>query len=141
MADAALLTQLRTVDLFADLSDKQLKAVADRGQVSQHPAGSVLAEQGSSGVAFHLLLSGSASVSVGGVERGSMTTGSHFGEVALIDGEPRSATVTIGPEGATTFSLTSWKFRPLLEEYPEIPLALLKVLCARLRRAEAAADG
>jgi CRP-like cAMP-binding protein len=140
MADDELLGQLRKVDLFAGLSDKDLKAVAERGAVTTHPAGAVLAEQDSSGVGFHLILTGSAEVEVRGESRGSMGPGAHFGEIALIDGEPRSATVRIGPDGATTFSLTAWKFKPLLEQYPEIPMAMLKVLCARLRRAEAALD-
>jgi CRP/FNR family transcriptional regulator, cyclic AMP receptor protein len=140
MANEELLGQLRKVDLFADLSDKDLKVVADRGSVIDHAAGAVLTEQDKSGVGFHLILSGSADVEVRGEPRGSMGPGAYFGEVALIDGEPRSATVRVGGDGAQTFSLTAWSFKPLLTEYPEIPLALLKVLCARLRKAEAALD-
>jgi CRP/FNR family cyclic AMP-dependent transcriptional regulator len=135
-----LLKRLRSVDLFAGLSDRELRAVADSGAVNEHPAGSVLSEQGTSGVGFHLILRGGAEVEVHGKSAGSLGSGAHFGEIALIDGQPRSATVTIGPDGATTFSLTSWRFKPLLEKYPEIPLALLKVFCARLRKVESAAD-
>ena len=130
MSSDEVVAQLRAIDFFSALSDKDLRRVADRGSVHEHPAGSVLAEQDKSGVGFHLILTGTAQVEVGG----------GFGEISLIDGSPRSATVRVGPEGATTFALTSWKFAPLLQEYPEITLALLKTLCARLRRTEALLD-
>ncbi|MFZ0323815.1 MAG: cyclic nucleotide-binding domain-containing protein [Actinomycetes bacterium] len=140
MGNDELFAQLRAVDLFADLKDSYLRDIADRGSVVQHPAGSLLAEQGRSGVGFHLLLSGTADVEVGGQSRGTMKAGDHFGEISLIDGQPRSADVRVGAEGATTFALTSWNFTPLLDEHPEISRALLKGLCARLRNAEALLD-
>jgi len=140
MSSDEVVAQLRAIDFFSALSDKDLRRVADRGSVHEHPAGSVLAEQDKSGVGFHLILTGTAQVEVGGQTRASLKVGDHFGEISLIDGSPRSATVRVGPEGATTFALTSWKFAPLLQEYPEITLALLKTLCARLRRTEALLD-
>jgi CRP/FNR family cyclic AMP-dependent transcriptional regulator len=140
MSNEELIPQLRAVDLFSDLSDKALAGIANLGSVGDHPGGSVLAEQDHTGVGFHLLLSGDAEVSVNGEPRGTMKAGDHFGEVALIDGWPRSATVVVGPAGARTFSLTSWKFSPLLDQHPEITRSLLKSMCARLRKAEALLD-
>lgn len=137
MSNDELVPQLRAVALFSGLSDKELKALAALGSVGDHPAGSVLAEQGRTGVGFHLLLSGEATVTVNGDERGVMKAGDHFGEVALIDGEARSATVTVCPGGARTFSLTSWKFAPLLEQHPKITMELLKAMCGMLRRTQA----
>jgi len=67
-------------------------------------------------------------------------SGQGFGEISLIDGEPRSATVRAGAEGLQTFALSAWEFRPLLEENPTVAVELLKTLSARLRAAEAALD-
>jgi CRP/FNR family transcriptional regulator, cyclic AMP receptor protein len=140
MSNQELVPQLRAVDLFSGLSDKALAGIAELGALSDHPAGSVLAEQDRSGVGFHLLLSGTADVTVNGESRGTLKPGDHFGEIALIDGEPRSASVVVGPDGARTFSLTSWKFAPLLDQHPEMTRSLLTSMCARLRRAEALLD-
>jgi CRP-like cAMP-binding protein len=140
MSNDELVAQLRAVDMFSTLSDKQLRQIAALGAVSDHPAGSVLSEQGRTGVGFHLMLSGTAQIEVGGQVRATIKAGDHFGEIALIDGEPRSATVRVGPDGARTFGLTSWKFGPLLDQHPEITLSLLKTLCGRLRRVEALLD-
>jgi CRP-like cAMP-binding protein len=140
MSNDELVPRLRAVALFSGLSDKELKALADLGSVGDHPAGSVLAEQGRSGVGFHLLLSGNAAVTVNGEQRPPMKPGDYFGEVALIDGEPRSASVVVGPEGARTFSLTSWKFAPLLDQHPDITKQLLKAMCGMLRRTQALLD-
>ena len=54
----------------------------------------------------------------------------------MIDGQPRSATVHAETE-MTTISIPSWSFHPVLEEEAEVAKVLLKVLCARLRAAEA----
>jgi CRP/FNR family transcriptional regulator, cyclic AMP receptor protein len=140
MSNDEVVGLLRAIDFFAGLSDKDLKRIAETGSVHEHPAGSVLAEHGKTGVGFHLVLTGSAEVEVPGKGTFPMNRGAHFGEISLIDGAPRSATVRVGPEGATTFALTSWKFNPLLEKHPEIPMALLKSLCGRLRHAERLLD-
>jgi CRP/FNR family transcriptional regulator, cyclic AMP receptor protein len=140
MSNDEVVGLLRAIDFFGGLSDKDLKRIAETGSVHDHPAGSVLAEHGKSGVGFHLILSGTAEVEVPGKGSFPLARGAHFGEISLIDGAPRSATVRVGPDGAQTFALTSWKFNPLLERHPEISMALLKSLCGRLRDAERLLD-
>jgi len=63
----------------------------------------------------------------------------YFGEISLIDGKPRSATVRAESD-LTTASLVTWNFRPLLDEVPGLAQALLLVLCERLRAVEQAAS-
>lgn len=138
MADEKeLAARLKTVPLFAELNDKQLKAVASAGKIVEFPSGKEVTREGEAGVGFHLILSGAADVSVGGSARGTLGEGDYFGEISLIDGMPRSATVTI-TEPTQSFSIVSWDFSRLLDANPEMMKVLLVELCRRLRATEAA---
>jgi CRP/FNR family cyclic AMP-dependent transcriptional regulator len=113
-----------------------LDKVAAKTRTVEHASGKEIASQGQSGLGFHLLISGTADVLVNGTVARHMEAGDYFGEISLIDGKPRSATVvTTSP--ATTLSLAAWDFTPLLDEEPELTKALLLATCKRLRDAEA----
>jgi CRP-like cAMP-binding protein len=71
-------------------------------------------------------------VAIGSSQRPSLGPGDYFGEISLIDGKPRTATVTATTD-LTTVSLSAWTFRSVLETEPEVAQALLQVLCARIR--------
>jgi CRP/FNR family cyclic AMP-dependent transcriptional regulator len=133
---ASAAESLRHVDLFAGLSQRALDKVAAKTRTVEHAEGKEIATQGQSGLGFHLILEGTADVLVNGAVARSMSAGNYFGDISLIDGKPRSATiVTTSP--VTTLSIVSWDFTPLLDEEPELTKALLLVMCARLRDAEA----
>jgi CRP/FNR family transcriptional regulator, cyclic AMP receptor protein len=134
-ADTATVNALRATDLFSSLSRRSLAAVADCAKVVSHPAGKQLVTEGMSGVGFHLIVDGTASIVVGGKRRGKIGPGQYFGEMSMIDGGPRSATITADTP-VTTIFLSAWNFRPLLKSEPEIARALLLVMCARLRAAD-----
>ena len=136
--DIELAARLKAVPLFAELNDKQLKAVISAGKVVEFPEGREVTREGEAGVGLHLILSGGADVSVGGAEKASLGAGDYFGEMSLIDGKPRSATVTV-TEPTSTFSIASWNFSHLLDANPEMMKVLLVELCRRLRATEAAA--
>lgn len=131
---------LAEVDLFRGLQPKMLRRIADSGKIVDFAPGHEVTTSGSHGVAFHLVTAGEAEVEVGGQPRATLHRGQAFGEISLIDGEPRSATVRAGAEGLQTFAISAWEFRPLLEENPTVAVALLKTLATRLRAAEAALD-
>lgn len=135
MAEQEMLEKLRGVPLFAGLSDKELKDVLGRAREVSHSGGGSLTEEGSSGVGFHLILEGTATVTQGDEVRRTLGPGDYFGEISLIDGKPRSATVT--PDGdLRTLSLAAWNFAPLLERHPSMARAMLLGLCGHLRSAE-----
>jgi CRP-like cAMP-binding protein len=136
MANEEVVDLLSSVELFRGLSKRQLRALADRGRIVSHEAGTLVTEEGGVAVGFHLLLNGTASVLLGGTKKRSLKTGDYFGEISLVDGQPRSASVESG-EGLRTFCLTAWEFKPLLEEQPHLAAELLVAMCARLREAEA----
>lgn len=147
MSDAVIVKTLSETDLFSGLPDKVIRRIAAEGRAVEFDAGTPVTEEGSNvkgwasfspnGVCFYVILEGSADVEVHGEHRVTLGAGQYFGETALIDGQPRSATVNAGPEGMKAFALTAFDFAPILEQNPPVALALLKVLAARLRAAEA----
>jgi len=127
---------LASVPLFEGLAKKELASILDAAKDMHVPAGKPIVEQGQSGgVGFHLILEGRCKVVVHGEEVASLGRGDYFGEMSLIDGGPRSATV-VPDSDVRTLSLTSWTFLPLLDENPSISRKLLIEMSRRLRAAE-----
>jgi CRP-like cAMP-binding protein len=91
--------------------------------------------EGSGAAAFFLIDSGEATVSQKGVVLRTMGPGDHFGEIALIDGGPRTATVTAATD-LVCYGLTFWEFRPLIERNGTIAWKILQELAKRLRVVE-----
>jgi CRP/FNR family cyclic AMP-dependent transcriptional regulator len=133
--DPATVQALGSTDLFSKLSRRSLATVAAGARVINHPAGQQLVTEGEEGVGFHLIVEGTVSVVIGGKPRAQMGPGQYFGEMSMIDGGPRSATITTETP-VTMIYLSAWNFRPILEAEPEIARVLLVVMCARLRAAE-----
>jgi CRP/FNR family cyclic AMP-dependent transcriptional regulator len=133
--DPAIVEALGSTDLFSSLDRRALNKVANSMKTSHHDAGKDLTQQGKEGIAFHLILDGTATVTVDGHGTHKIGKGDYFGEISMIDGEPRSATVTVDTP-MTTAALTAWEFRPLLDEEPSIAKGLLLAMCQRLRRSE-----
>ena len=140
MADDVITAALGSSELFKDLPAKQLKAIAKAGRVMTFPPGAELVfENDAAAGRFFLILEGTAEVTVQGESRATLGPGAAVGELALLDGGPRSATVTAVSE-LRTFSLASWNFRPFLRE-PDVLSAVIGMLCRRLRAADASANG
>lgn len=123
---------LKKVDLFDELSDAELRKVAQIAKSVEFPADEAITEQGTPGGRFHVIESGTAKVVAGGRARATLGPGDYFGELSLIDGQPRSATV-VALEPLRTWSIAEWNFRPLLKTQGTISYKLLVKLCARVR--------
>lgn len=128
---------LAEVPLFAGLSRRHLGKIAGVASTKRFAAGGALVRKGERADAFYVILDGRVRVEVPGrgIELGS---GDFFGEMALIDGEPRSASVVALSELYVLMILRS-KFLKLLESEPKIALAILATLTRRLRDVQAAA--
>lgn len=127
---------LAKIDLFEGLSKDTLSGLIERGTTLKVPAGSHVVEQGAHDAGLQVVLAGSAAVEVNGVVREPLEVGDYFGEISLIDGRPRSATVVAGPDGLSTFALSALAFEPVVKENPDVAQALLKALTARIRSLE-----
>jgi CRP-like cAMP-binding protein len=127
---------LRAVPLFAELSNRELRQLAESMHEKSYSAGDDVVTQGEGGVGFFVILEGSARVSVGGHEERVLPAGSYFGEMALLDGSQRSASITAA-EPLRCAGMTAWHFRPFVRDHPDIAWALLTALAKRVREAEA----
>jgi CRP-like cAMP-binding protein len=123
---------LKSVPLFQNVPDKQLKAIADSFTERRFSEGQELTAEGGGAAGFFVIESGEAKVTIDGVERRTLGPGDHYGEIALIDGGLRTATITASADG-TAYGLTSWQFRPLVESHAEIAWPLLEAMAKRTR--------
>jgi pyruvate,water dikinase len=126
---------IQRVQLFADMDRKQAEQIARLLKVRPFSKGETVIMEGSGGAAFFLIESGEATVSCKGATLGTLGPGDCFGEIALIDGGARSATVTAVTD-LVCYGLTFWEFRPLIERNSSIAWKLLQALAKRLRVAE-----
>jgi len=128
--------RLEEVGLLAGCSRRQLRAIARISEVIEVPAATLLARSGASGEEFFLLLDGSARVEVSPRKRSRLEPGQYFGEMSLLDGGPRSASV-IAETPLRLLVIKRRDFTTLLKEAPELTQSLLATLSQRLRQAEA----
>jgi CRP-like cAMP-binding protein len=126
---------LKRVPLFIDLDPGEIEQIARLFKERHFSQGETVTREGSGGAAFFLIESGQATVSVAGAERAMLKQGDHFGEIALIDEGPRSATIVASTE-LVCYGLTFWDFRPLVQENGAIGWKLLQVMVQKLRAAE-----
>lgn len=138
MEDPLTLTQDRRTELlascrlFSAVESSDLAAVADRAIEVEFPANHVIARQGEIGTGFFLIVSGSVRVIRGGEEVAVLGPGEFFGELSVIDGQPRVAQV-VSIEPTRCLALASWDFEQALRESPSLALSILRGLAARLR--------
>jgi len=125
------------VPLFAKLSKRDLKGLASSMKERTFPAGTVITEIGQSGFGFFIIDSGTASVVLAGKPARTLRAGDYFGEIALIDQGPRTATITADCE-LRCYGMTSWEFRPFVQSHPDVAWALLETLAQRVRDAQQA---
>ena len=127
---------LARVPIFAGLSSRQLGKLAGASRRTTHQAGHEIAKEGEGALALHIILDGTAEVTVHGSPKRELRAGDYFGEISLIDGKKRSATVTAASD-LHTIAVPHGPFQQLLETEPGFAAGLLTLVCARLREAEA----
>jgi CRP/FNR family cyclic AMP-dependent transcriptional regulator len=127
---------IKHVPLFHGLNDKQMKTLANNFTERSFREGQELTAEGTGGAGFFVIETGEARVTVDGEERRTLGPGDYFGEIALIDGGLRTATITATSDGKS-YGLTPWQFRPLVEENASIAWPLLEAMAKRTRELDA----
>ena len=125
---------LAPLPLFAGLTKRQLRKVAEQARVAEYNKGDLIIQAGEVGDAFFVILSGQARV-VGKPNARVLRTGDYFGEMALIDGAPRSATVTAAND-VQTMKLPRSSLLKVLRQDSGIAIAMMTEMAKRIRRLE-----
>ena len=123
---------LRTVPIFSSCTAKELSTIAAAVKEVDFPAGKVICEEGQTGVGLHVIVQGETKVQIGGRTRGRLGPGAFFGEIALLDGGPRTATV-IAETPVKALSIVIWDFKAILKSQSNLALKMLEEVCRRLR--------
>jgi CRP/FNR family transcriptional regulator, cyclic AMP receptor protein len=122
---------LANTPLFAGLSKKELTELARMTEDVRVEAGGVLCREGELGREFFVIMDGEAQVTRKGKRLEKRGGGDFFGEIALIEDVPRTATVTAATP-LRLFALTSRDFRHMLDDHPAIERKVLRALAKRL---------
>jgi CRP-like cAMP-binding protein len=125
---------LAGVPLFAGISDESMKRLAEVAGEVEFPAGAYIVRQGQIGTGLYVIVTGRARVIRGSDELAELGEGEFFGELAVIDQQPRMASVQAETD-VTCLALASWDLLSLLENDPALSLNLIKGLTERLRAA------
>jgi len=136
-SDDTVAEMLRRVDLFKVLREEERASLRKEMVPKRFAKGEPIIEQGEPGKTFYLVGSGSLSVRANGVEVSRLTRGNYFGEMSLLTGEPRSATV-VALTDVVLLELDRPVFARLFEEHPELAPKLSGMLAHRRTQLDAA---
>jgi CRP-like cAMP-binding protein len=138
MAITAKPLDLSSIWLFSSCSAGELRKIRRSLDESTVPAGKVLCEEGAIGREFFIIVDGSVTVTRHGKKIATLQNGASFGELALLDRKPRSATVVAATE-TRLLVLAQRQFTGLLDDIPTLSRKLLAAMAERLREADAKA--
>ncbi len=123
---------LKSIDLFRALPSEELAQIAEIAEEQPLAKGDSVFGEGEPGDALYLIVEGKVKVHKGDKQLAQLGLRDVFGEMAVLDSEPRSASVTV-VEDAVLLKIGRDDFRDILSERPEIAMGVMKVLTRRLR--------
>ncbi|WP_455382790.1 Crp/Fnr family transcriptional regulator [Salinispira pacifica] len=128
---------LQSVPLFADLSTHNIRALAKSCTERTFAKGEVIVRQGNPGVGLFIIIRGKVKIvkqldEDSQIEIATHGPGEVIGEMAVLDGAPRTANV-VAEEETTCLVLASWAFNAFMEAHPEVALQILPIVVKRFR--------
>jgi CRP/FNR family cyclic AMP-dependent transcriptional regulator len=126
---------LRRIPIFSGFDKRRLERLGMLADEVDVPAGKALMRQGEIGADMMVIVSGRVAVERDGQRLNTLGAGDFFGEIALLDGGPRTATVT-SEEATRLLVLSHREFHALMDEFPEVAGQVLAALAHRIRRLE-----
>lgn len=131
---------LEAVPLFAGFSARHLKKLAELAEVASFMAGASIVRQGVVGDSFYVVLEGQAKVVANGRTVSRVRPGDHFGEISLIDGGERTASV-VSETPMTLLEISQKQFFDMLSRDPQVTLLLLENMARAVRRLDRSLAG
>jgi len=131
----ARIGHLQRVPLFSGFDEDELRRVAELSRIVEAPAGKVITQIGEAGDSFFVIIDGTVVVRTPVGAGGQLRPGDFFGEMSLVDGEPRSATV-VATTDLRLLVVDRSHFCRLLDEAPDLTRRILTILSRRVRHLE-----
>lgn len=126
---------LQTVPLFSQCSKRELNLLAGIVEVEDFAPAAELCTEGEPGLGLYVVMEGEVEVKVKGRTRRKLGVGAFFGEIALLDGGPRSATV-VATTDVRAMLIPAWSFNATLKADPSLATTMLKEVCRRVRTSD-----
>jgi CRP/FNR family transcriptional regulator, cyclic AMP receptor protein len=123
---------LRSIPLFEGMTDRSIEAISELAAPITFGPGATLVREGDPGDSFLVILDGSATVTEGGAVIRTLRAGDFLGEVSLLDGGRRSATVTAASD-VRGLVIDREGFQRLMDDFPVVRLEIVTALSQRLR--------
>lgn len=130
--ESPIIKMLERVPIFSGLTQKELRSIASSSKEKKFQAGQTMVSEGESGVGFFLIIEGRAEVRRGGKLLSRLEQGQFFGEMTLLDEQPRSADV-VAVEPTRCLIFTVWDFHGMIRTYPKMAREIMKEMARRLR--------
>jgi CRP-like cAMP-binding protein len=127
-----VIEMLENASLWSGLDRRDLKFIVQLSKERRYETGDAIVRKGEGTVGFHLILDGSVEVRSGGMVLSKLGPGQFFGEMSVIDNQPRSADV-VAMEPSRCLILSAWSFNALVSKHPKIALKILQEFVRRLR--------
>ena len=130
---------LERVPLFSGFNEDELRRVAELSRIVEAPVGTVITQIGEPGDSFFVIIDGMVAVRTPVGAGSQLRPGDFFGEMSLVDGEPRSATI-VATTDLRLLIVDRFHFWRLLDETPDLTRRILTILSRRVRRLEQTVD-
>ena len=122
---------LQKAPLWSGLTEKELRVIARSFKELKYESGDIIVRKGEAGIGFYLVADGSVEVRSDGKVLSKLGPGKFFGEMSILDGQPRSADV-VALEPSRCLALTSWSFKSIVSNQPKMALKLLQESVRRM---------
>lgn len=137
--DDAIVDALSKAPFWSNLSKQDLKSIAKVSKERKYASGDTIVKKGEGGVGFYLILDGAVEIKSEGTILAKLGPGQFFGEMSLLDNQPRSADV-IAAMPSRCLIVSCWSFKGVISDNPRIALKMLQELARRLRNTDKSFD-
>jgi CRP-like cAMP-binding protein len=133
----AVIDMLERSPLWSGIGKQDFKAIVKMAKQHKFESGDTIVKKGEEGTGFYLVLDGAVEIRSNGNTISRLGPGQFFGEMSIVDAQPRSADV-VAVEPSRVLFLSAWSFKSLISERPRIAVKMLQEFVRRLRNTDRA---